>query len=780
MIELLAPAGSPEGVRAAVQAGANAVYMGFGRFHARRGAKGFSADEMADAIAYCRGRGVKTNITLNILTSDRECDQALQDARFLYEAGADALIVQDIGLAQLLHRHAPDLALHASTQLTIHTLDGAIQARNWGFSRVVLARECPKDAVRTITRHAGIETEVFIHGALCMCYSGQCYLSAMIGQRSGNRGLCAQPCRLPYRETHLLDQSSRKLHLSSPTTYPLSLKDLSLAEHIAELEDMGVASLKIEGRMKRPEYTAIVTSIYAALLRERRAPTPEERETLRLVFSRDGFTAGYWEQHKGNAMFGTKTEIPLAEVQPLYQQAAQQIAKERPLIPVTFRFTAQEQTGVVLLAEASKTTQTNRITLVPNGSDRPESGKASEVSETSEVSEVVAPMCMPHDSIDCVSVTAPVERAQKQATTPEMVEKALRKTGGTPFYVQHTQIALPDGLRIPAATLNALRRDALDLLLARRSAPPATHWQESETRSVARNRSAISVTAATSQPTGFRGWTASVRTREQAEALRDSGLLTIYVPLSVAAETGLPAILPRVFSDAEQPAVEHLLQQAIAHGTDTVLIGNIGHIRFGKRFGCTLHGDFGLNAWNSATLRALAEQGIGRQTLSFELRLAQIRDLVQSPEFDAPKARKSETGLQTSPLPETELIIYGFLPLMLVENCVIRRQPPGCPATDRTARNATKNRACERGATVLTDRRNETFRLLPEYGCRNTLLNSKALYLRDGYTQLGVTTARLLFTVESPEECAHIAQAIQAGQPLPGDFTKGLYQRGVE
>ncbi len=244
-VELLAPAGSPEGIRAAVQSGAGAVYMGFGMFNARRNAQGFSHDEMADAIAYCRARDVKTNITLNILAGDRELEDALEDAKFLYEAGAAALIVQDLGLARLIHAHAPDFALHASTQMTIHTLDAAKQARDIGFSRVVLSRECSREEIKLITEQAGVETEVFVHGALCMCYSGQCYLSAVIGQRSGNRGLCAQPCRLPYSGG-----------------YPLSLKDLMLAGHVAELSDWGVSSLKIEGRMKTALYVATVARTY--------------------------------------------------------------------------------------------------------------------------------------------------------------------------------------------------------------------------------------------------------------------------------------------------------------------------------------------------------------------------------------------------------------------------------------------------------------------------------------------------------------------------------------
>ena len=648
--------------------------MGFGTFNARRNAQGFSPDEMAQAIAYCRARGVKTNITLNILAGDRELDDAMRDAKFLYEAGADALIVQDLGLARLLHAHAPDFALHASTQMTIHTLDGAREARDLGFSRVVLSRECTRDEVRLITEQAGVETEVFVHGALCMCYSGQCYLSAVIGQRSGNRGLCAQPCRLPYSGG-----------------YPLSLKDLALAGHVAELAELGVSSLKIEGRMKRPEYTAIVTKIYADLLRERRAPTPAERDTLRRVFSRDGFTDSYYTGKTGDKMFGTKTDVPLHEVQGLYDEAARRFApgREAPLVPVSLCFTARKDTGAVL-------------------------------------------------SADGVSAMAPVEQAKNRPTTPEMVEKSLRKTGGTPFYVKNLRIELEDGLAIPAAAMNGMRRDALELLLARRAAPPSRDWLEGPL--LARD-------AESAPREGFLGYTASVRTRAQADALQGLGLETVYAPLDVAAKTGLPAVLPRVFSDNEQPEIEMLLGEAMSRGTQTVLAGNLGHLALARRLGFAVHGGFGLNAYNSKTLCALAELGVRRQTLSFEARLAQIRDM-------------------QGPL-ETELIVYGYLPLMIFENCAIRRQHGGkC--------------SCQDGVTYLTDRRGERFALLPEYGCRNTLLNSRPLCLREDYARLGVQTARLLFTTEAPEECARIAQAFLSGEPLHGEFTKGLYKRGVE
>ena len=673
-VELLAPAGSPEGIRAAVQSGAGAVYMGFGMFNARRNAQGFSHDEMADAIAYCRARDVKTNITLNILAGDRELEDALEDAQFLYEAGADALIIQDLGLARLIHAHAPDFSLHASTQMTIHTLDAAKQARDIGFSRVVLSRECTREQIEQITREAGVETEVFVHGALCMCYSGQCYLSAVIGQRSGNRGLCAQPCRLPYNGG-----------------YPLSLKDLMLAGHVAELADWGVASLKIEGRMKRPEYAAIVTKVYADLLREHRKPTAGERDILRRVFSRDGFTDGYYTGKKGDSMFGTKTDVPMNEVKALYDEAARRFAegKEAPLVPVNLFFSARRDTGAVLSAGE-------------------------------------------------VTVTGGTEQAKNRPTTPEMVEKSLSKTGGTPFYVQNMHIEVEDGLVVPASVMNGMRRDALALLLSKRSVAPSRDWMDGNV--LPRDEEAAS-------REGFRGYTAAVRTEAQAKALEGLGLEAVYAPLEVAARTGLPAVLPRVFSDSEQGQIEMLLGEAMSRGTDTVLVGNIGQIPMAKRLGFAVHGDFGLNAYNSRTLCALAEMGVSRQTLSFEARLAQIRDM-------------------EGPL-ETDLIVYGRLPLMIFENCAIRRQHGGkC--------------SCKNGVTVLTDRRKESFPLLPEFGCRNTLIGNRPLCLREDFARLGVQTARLLFTTESPEECAHIARAFLSGAPLEGEFTRGLYKRGVE
>lgn len=670
-IELLAPAGSPEGVRAAVQGGASAVYMGFGNFNARRNAKGFSKEEIAQAISYCRQRNVKTNITLNILVSDRELSAALDDARFLYEAGADALIIQDIGLAKLIHQHAPDFALHASTQMTIHTLDGAKTAKELGFSRVVLSRECSKQTIKQITEQAGVETEIFVHGALCMCYSGQCYLSAVIGQRSGNRGLCAQPCRLSYAGG-----------------YPLSLKDLCLADYVSELSDIGVSSLKIEGRMKRPEYTYLVSKIYADIIKEHRKATEEEKQILYKIFSRDGFTDGYLTGQKGDSMFGTKTDIPFDEVKELYSDAALAFAegKEADLVAVDMHFTASEKEGAVL-------------------------------------------------RVQNITETAEVQQAEKRETTAEMAEKALRKTGGTPFYINDLTIDLEKGLMVPASSMNQMRRNALERLLAQKTEIKRADWIETISKEK------------TEKQHGFSGFTASVRTYEQANMLSDLGVSSIYVPLAVAAETGMDAVLPRIFSENEQKEIEEMLYKAKSKGTKNVLVGNIGQIALTKQMGFTVFGDFGLNAYNSETLKTLASLGVCRQTLSFEARLAQLRDMDKQM--------------------ETELIVYGKLPLMIFENCAIKSQNNGkCSCKDKT--------------TYLTDRKNQKFELLSEFGCRNTMLNSLPLCINDEFQTLGITHARLYFTTESPEECRKIATSFLQGDKLVGEFTKGLYYRGVE
>lgn len=295
MIELLSPAGSPEAVIAAVQNGADAVYMGMGDFNARRGAKNFTDEEFEKALRYCRIRGCRVYVTLNTLVSDREMESAVASARLASSLGADGLIVQDLGLVKAIRQALPDIPIHASTQMSLHNLAGVEAAAEMGLTRAVLARELSLEQIKFITANASIETEIFVHGALCFCHSGQCYMSSLIGRRSGNRGMCAQPCRMQYSLGGRMDD------------YPLSLKDNCLADRLQEIEEAGVACVKIEGRMKRPEYTGIVTGVYSKAIKERRRPTPEEMELLESAFSRQGFTQGYFNGDKED-MFGVREE----------------------------------------------------------------------------------------------------------------------------------------------------------------------------------------------------------------------------------------------------------------------------------------------------------------------------------------------------------------------------------------------------------------------------------------------------------------------------------------
>ena len=324
MIELLSPAGSPESVIAAVQSGADAVYMGLGSYNARRGAANFSEEDFAKAVRYCHIRGCKVYLTLNTLVGDRELADAAGLARMASDYGADGIIIQDLGLIEVVRKAVPDIPLHASTQMSVHNLAGVEACAEMGLTRAVLARELSYEQIAYITKVSPIEIEVFVHGALCFCHSGQCYMSSLIGRRSGNRGMCAQPCRMQYSMGGRMDD------------YPLSLKDSNLVTKLQMLEDAGVACAKIEGRMKRPEYTAAVTQVYSAVLREHRQPTQAEMDQLTAAFSRQGFTTGYFDGERGPQMFGTRQD-PGKEQEKFFSGIRKQYADgEMRRVPVDF------------------------------------------------------------------------------------------------------------------------------------------------------------------------------------------------------------------------------------------------------------------------------------------------------------------------------------------------------------------------------------------------------------------------------------------------------------
>ena len=694
MLELLSPAGSMESVTAAVQNGADAIYLGYGDFNARRNAKNFTREELASAVSYCHLRGCKVHLTLNTLLTDRELPAAAELAADVSRLGVDAVIVQDLGVVRMLRQAAPDLSIHGSTQMTVHSLDGVKLCADLGMDRVVLSRELSRDAIEHICINSPIEIETFVHGAMCMCYSGQCYFSGVIGGRSGNRGLCAQPCRLKYGWNGKANE------------YPLSLKDMSLAGHLKQLDKMGVACLKIEGRMKRPEYVAIVTRIYAQAIREKRDPTAEEMEQLRQAFSREGFSDGYFMDQKGKAMFGTRQEEEFPRE--LFAQAR-----------ATFENGENRKEPIRMFANVR-------------------SGRAVQVAAQDKEGRTAV-------------VEGPVpEAAVNVPLTPEKVEGQLSRTGGTPFVCEKVIANVEPGLSLPLAALNALRRQALEELGAQRTALPQRHTGEFHPGVRYENRRTPPV------------FTVGLRRADQLtqELVKLSPAL-IYLPAEelaacpekaeLARQTGveLAVSLPRICWDRELAALDRYLEQAKKLGVTQVLAGTLGMVRHAADLGFQVRGDFGLGLYNSQTMKELKKLGLISATVSFEMKLPQIRDLSK--------------GL------DVELIGYGRLPLMITENCIVH--------------NHTGKHTCE-GVNLLTDRKGERFQVVKAWGCRNEILNAKTLYLADklvDLNRLGLWGVRLEFTTETPSDCVQIMQRyLGKGRWQPGDYTRGLYYRGVE
>ena len=693
MMELLSPAGGFDSLIAAVQTGADAVYMGFGAFNARRSAKNFTDEEFASAVSYCHLRGVRVFLTLNTLLTDRELVQAADALKKACAMGVDAILVQDWGLLTLAQELVPDVPLHASTQMSLFTLGSANEAAALGMERVVLARELNRDEVREICAGCPAEIEIFIHGALCMCYSGQCEMSAVVGERSGNRGACAQPCRLPYG----VNGPCRSGH-------PLSLKDANLSAYLGEMAEMGVACLKLEGRMKRPEYVAVITGIYRRLLDEKRRPTAEEARQLEQAFSRSGFTDGYWLGKKGPQMFGTRPENA-PEPKELFAEARAQYenGRENRKIPVNLRLTVRRGEPVRLSGACA----------VKGG-----------------VSTAMALGDAPQE-------------ARNRAVTAEELRQRLSKTGGTVFTADRVEIELDEGLMVPASAINGLRRELLDELAARREDIPPRRVLE-----------AAALPEAPEPPKQMR-FTCSVLNAEQVTAaLLAEKPAIVYVPMEELerldagldwGETELCAVLPRIFRTADEPVLRQLLAR---HPEATaVAVGNLGHLPMVRGLGRTLRGDFGLNIFNSRALLFWREQGLSSATASFELRWQQLRDLNKH-------------------LP-CEAIVYGRLPLMVMENCVTR-----C------------NVGCTHGAgSVLTDRTGAQFPVTCGYGCRCEIQNSRTLFLADKpeMHRCGLTYGRLRFTTEPPEQCDAVLRRYKdGGDWTPDNMTRGLFYRGVE
>ena len=549
--ELLAPAGDFECLLASVDAGADAIYVGGRSYSARAYAKNFDIDELRLAVEYCHLHGVKLYVTLNTLLYDRELSGALAFARELYKIGVDALIVADLGLVRMLRECLPELELHASTQMSVHNSLGADMAHGLGCSRVVLARELSGEDIKRVTEECRPEVEVFLHGALCVCHSGQCLFSSLVGGRSGNRGECAQPCRLPYNGGR----------------YALSLKDLSLAKFIPELIEAGVASLKIEGRMKSPSYVYTVTSIYRRLLDEARSANAEEERELRRAFSRDGFTDAYFRGHTEEKMTGVRSESDKAESRE---------GEERAFLPRRVPVSAEVK---MALGEPA------RLILTDMRSSR------------------------------SVTVTGDAPEAARNAPlTKDGVAARIAKMGNTYLEIrsENITVSLDEGINLSPAAINALRRAAVAALTStEREMPPerTPKTPENPTRGGGKkHRTAIFYSL-----DGYRGLG---RGREFFDIS--------FLPLWRIAD-GIPhdapngVALPPVIMEGELSAVRDMLSLAVERGVKYALVGNLGHIPLAREFGLLPIGDFRFNIMNSYAREAVAAIGVGDAMLSPEL-----------------------------------------------------------------------------------------------------------------------------------------------------------------
>ena len=616
--EVLAPVGSKETLLAAVRTGADAVYFGANRFNARRNADNFEDNELKKVIEYLRLNKVKGYLALNTLIKDSEMDEALDLVCRVHKYGIDALIVQDLGLAKLIHKNFPELPLHASTQLSVHSPSAIDFLKEMGFSRVVPAREMSRTELSEFCKAAKekeIEVEVFVHGALCMCLSGQCYFSAYLGGRSANRGLCAGTCRLPFKA-------------QGGTGYDLSLKDLSLINFLPDLSEMGVVSFKIEGRMKRPEYVASATAAARQMVDEGRVDS-KTLSLLEQVFSRDGFTSGYYEGNLGINMFGVRSEQDkqcsadaLSKIHQLYRN-------ERQKIPLNMEFRLKEN------EPAKLTLKTCGVTVTFTG-DVP-------------------------------------EKAINRPLTETRVTDALSKLGGTCYYPDKIDVFLENGLMLPISALNSLRKGAVEELNQKRLTEKPTKVAE---KSEIKNSSVRKIKEF------------FVRFSNLKQFMECENLLQSLMGCSLPAEEILKGLentaistktknqLKNAYAELSRGAPDDrytlsLLERIWKSGIRKAICSGIGAVNLATKKGFEVMGGFGLNLFNSFSLEVIKEKGINKAVISPELSFKEIEDL------------------KTDGSTKLFAMCYGRQPLMLTRNCPVkngvgcRGKTSGCKITDR-------------------------------------------------------------------------------------------------
>ena len=656
--ELLSPAGSLQAFEAAIDGGADAIYVGGASFNARANAKNFSEEELREAVKLAHLFGVKVYQTVNIMIHGKETEELIRAAESSAKAGVDAFIVSDLGAARLIHSHLPEMPLHGSTQMSVHNAAGAKLLADYGFSRIVPARELSKKDIQALVDNNPLEVEIFIHGAMCVSHSGQCLFSSLVGGRSGNRGLCAQPCRLPY--------ASADGRVSDK--YPLSLKDMSLASHVREIIASGVSSLKIEGRMKSPEYVRGVTKIWRRLLDEGRDATAEDIRELSDLFSRGGFSDGYYTETIGRKMLGVRSEED--------KQASRESEKFNK---ITKKIPASMQVSLKHDIPSTLSVSCKDKTVTVQG-------------ET------------PQEAIN-----APIDEAT--------VKKCMSKLGDSCFALDKIEITLEDKLMMPISQLNALRRAAISAL--------EEEMTGTEPQKIAGNKVSLPQKEAKVRRVGR--FSSSAQITESAREYFD----LILLPLDGFDTNADGFVMPPVIFDSEVSRVERLISAAIDRGAKYAVVTNLGQIDLIKKHSpeIELIADFRFNTGNSYSVGFFEDIGFESVVLSSELTLPQIRDI---------KGAKSA-------------IVYGRIPLMTLEKCVIKElygDKRGCEV-------------CARGKAEMKDRRGFVFPVVREFPHRNIVLNSLPTQMSDREAELmaaGVTDRHFLFTTESYREVDRVIE----------------------
>ena len=776
-VELLAPAGSIESLYAAINNGADAVYLGGSKFSARAYASNFDNETMKKAVDYCHSYGVKIYVTMNTLLKEKELNEAIKYVGYLYEIGVDALIVQDLGLVSLIQEKYNDFEIHASTQVTIHNGEGAIYFKEKGFTRIVLSRELSLEEIKHISKDLNIETEMFIHGALCVCYSGQCLMSSMIGGRSGNRGRCAQPCRMEY--------TLKSNNMGEKKAYLLSPKDMCTIENVKDIIDSGAYSLKVEGRMKRPEYVAGVVENYRKAIDKeyynKKFNVQEGKKVLLQLFNREGFSTAYLRKNIGKDMMSYKfpknTGVEIGKV----LDNGEVILKESLSLGDGIRFKDKGFTLSKILKnkqEVKKAEIGDRVTLFPKEYKKGEilyrtSSKELFLSLEESIKPYMKKISLRGEVDFKVNFKIKlktsfmgkiyevegdiVEKASNKPLDKERIINALKKSGEYPYKLENIEFSAFEEGFIKIASLNNLRRELFDKILKDVTSKYRRKRDIKETLKKDINlkeNKELSILY-------------TCCTKEQLKALGELKVRNIGVDLSLKSkdrislkdleefkDLNLYILTPEIIKEEFDLVVEEI--EKASKYIKGVITSNAGII---NKFKDKLYliGDYKLNIFNSKALEFYRED-LNNVSLSLELNRKEIKEI-------------GDKGAVLCG-------IYGKTELMVSEYCPIGSSFGGkCKDKDC-------NGACMKDSFTLIDRMNEGFKVMTDKYCRSHILNSLPLNLIDEIKDLkaiGINEFRVDFKDESENDVIEIVNEIKGVKKVEGKkFTKGHYKRGVE